>query len=583
MIVRTGAGARLTLGEPLARGGEATVHRIQGQSGLVAKLYTRPREGAAEKLRHMLVSPPVDPTRSLGHASIAWPRDLLLDANGRLVGFTMPLITDAVSLLEVFNPRRRAQVLPGFDRRYLHRTARNLASSLGALHAAAYVVGDLNEGNILVTPRTLVTLIDVDSFQVEERRGGMIVIHPCPVGRAEYTAPELQGQAFADTWRRPEHDSFGLAVLVFQLLMNGGHPYRGQWLGGGEPPGIEDKIARGLFPWSGASAELAPPAGAPPLDALHPELVELLLRCFVDGQQRPALRPGAEAWAEALGVAEGHLVACPNGHWFSDHLRRCPECGGRGRGGVAIAKGRPSAVVRRQPAAPPAALAVGTGFLRGLAALGSMPGRILTGGFRALAGALGLAASSPRAWAGSLRWTAGLALLSLAAAFGLASLAAAAHGALLAWLDPQAGAGAGAPATLWALTAGGLGAGLGAGLRRVGRRPGEALGWSEFGAFAESAAAALGGWLGGWSAAALLWMLATGAPWPASLLGSAAVLGGNASPAWILAWAVYGGAVAAIGPGHDAAQPPRAPLGWGAVAAVFAALGWVAARMGGAW
>ena len=111
----------------------------------MAKIYTRPREGAAEKLRHMLVSPPVDPTRSLGHASIAWPRDILLDGGGRLIGFTMPLITDAVSLLAVFNPRRRAQGLPGFDRRYLHRTARNLASSLAALHAASYVVGDPNE------------------------------------------------------------------------------------------------------------------------------------------------------------------------------------------------------------------------------------------------------------------------------------------------------------------------------------------------------------------------------------------------------------------------------------------------------
>lgn len=582
MIVRTAGGARLTLGEPLARGGEATVHRVQGQGGLVAKLYTRPREGAADKLRHMLAHPPVDPTRALGHASIAWPRDLLLDGGGRLIGFTMPLITDAVSLLEVFNPRRRAKVLPGFDRRYLHRTARNLASALGALHAASTVVGDLNEGNVLVTPRTLVTLIDADSFQVEERRGGAIVIHPCPVGRAEYTAPELQGQAFADSWRRPEHDAFGLAVLVFQLLMNGSHPYRGQWLGAGDPPGVEDKIARGLFPWSGA-ADLAPPAGAPPLDSLHPELVELLLRCFVDGQQRPGLRPGAEAWAEALGVAEEHLAACPNGHWFSDHLRRCPECGGRGRGPAPLARRPTQRAAGRQPAAPAAAMAVGTGFLRGLAGLGALPGRILGGGFRALAGGLGLAASAPRAWATSLRWTAGLALISLAAAFGLSGLLAAAHAALLSWLDPLAVAGDGGPAALWALTAGALGSGLGAGLRRVGRRPGEALGWPELTAFAESAASALFGWLGGWAAAALIWMFATGASWPASILGSGVAGPAAASPAWILAWSVYGGAIAALGPGHEAAQPPRAPLGWAAVAAVFAAIGWLAARVGAGW
>ena len=29
---------------------------------------------------------------------------------------------------------------------------------------------------------------------------------------------------------------FGLAILIFQLLMNGSHPFRAQWLNSGEPP-----------------------------------------------------------------------------------------------------------------------------------------------------------------------------------------------------------------------------------------------------------------------------------------------------------------------------------------------------------
>ena len=78
----------------------------------------------------------------------------------------MPYIQRTVSLLEVFNPRRRVTVLPQFDRRYLLRTARNLAAAISALHSSGYVAGDLNESNILVTPTALVTLIDTDSFQV---------------------------------------------------------------------------------------------------------------------------------------------------------------------------------------------------------------------------------------------------------------------------------------------------------------------------------------------------------------------------------------------------------------------------------
>ena len=62
-------------------------------------------------------------------------------------------------------------LLPSFNRRYLHRTARNLAAALRALHESDYVIGDLNESNVMVTPSALVTVIDADSFQVLRRVG----------------------------------------------------------------------------------------------------------------------------------------------------------------------------------------------------------------------------------------------------------------------------------------------------------------------------------------------------------------------------------------------------------------------------
>ena len=59
----------------------------------------------------------------------------------------------------------------------------------------------------------------------------------CPVGKPEFTPPELQGRLFAHLDRAPEHDLFGLAVLIFQLLMEGTHPFAGVFLGhGGRPP-----------------------------------------------------------------------------------------------------------------------------------------------------------------------------------------------------------------------------------------------------------------------------------------------------------------------------------------------------------
>ncbi len=318
----------VTLGAELGRGGEAVVYKLAVQPALLAKIYHgSAREGYEDKLAWMQANPPDDPTRAQGHASIAWPNDLLYNASGHLAGYVMVNVQNAVPLLLVFNPRSRAKTLPSFNRRYLHRAARNLAAALGALHASNYIVGDLNESNVMVTSSALITLIDADSFQVQRRVGAKPILHPCPVGKPEYTPPELQGKTFAQVPRQPEHDRFGLAVLIFQLLMEGNHPFRAQWLGSGDPPPVEDRIRDGAWPYAYKPVQpVAPPRGGPGLNTLHPGLAKLARQAFIDGHADPRARPLPEEWEEALNIAEDALVTCSIGHLYSNHLARCPEC-----------------------------------------------------------------------------------------------------------------------------------------------------------------------------------------------------------------------------------------------------------------
>ncbi|HZD57308.1 MAG TPA: hypothetical protein VE136_11325, partial [Anaerolineales bacterium] len=301
---------------------------VNGRPGSLAKIYEgRTRSGHTRKLTWMRDHPPDDPTLPQGHASLVWPRDLLFDKRGEVRGYLMPYIREGLVLLDVFNPKRRAQMLPEFDRRYLHRAARNLAAALGALHIRGYVVGDINESNILVTPSALVTLIDTDSFQVQESSRGLTKTHFCPVAKLEYTPPELQGRSLQRTLRKPEHDAFGLGVLIYQLLMEGNHPFRAQWLREGEPPPLEERIRRGWFPYRNSRRiPVAPPPYVPKLEILHPSLVELARRCFVDGHRQPQRRPTPEMWMRAIIEAEENLVLCSEGHYYSNHLKNCPYC-----------------------------------------------------------------------------------------------------------------------------------------------------------------------------------------------------------------------------------------------------------------
>jgi formylglycine-generating enzyme required for sulfatase activity len=319
----------LASGSCLGVGGEARICVVPSLPGLVAKLYHRPADPYTRKLQAMLANPPTDPTAASGHISIAWPVDLVVEdaPDGRCVGFLMPRVSEMARIIDFFHPRTRRSKSPLFNYLYLHRTARNLAACFHALHEKGYVVGDVNESNILVKETAMVSLVDTDSFQIPDPAGG--VLCRCPVGKPDYTPRELHGRAFDQVDRAPEHDVFGLAVLIFQLLMEGTHPFAGVYQGRGEAPSIMARIAAGEFPfakeWLG---NFLPPPSAPEFQFVHPRLRELFLRCFCEGHKDLRLRPSAAEWRDALIEAEEDLVTCHvnEQHKHGSHLAACPWC-----------------------------------------------------------------------------------------------------------------------------------------------------------------------------------------------------------------------------------------------------------------
>jgi WD40 repeat protein len=328
--VRTERTGRIfDLHEPFRSGGEGAIYEVPHYPNLVAKVYHAQRRTPERiaKLQIMVAHPPVNPTEHLNHPSIAWPTELLRDiATNQLVGFVMPRVRQMLPLSEVYNPRARRRQLPLFNYRYLVRTARNLCAAVQAVHQAGYVIGDLNESNVLVSDQALVTLVDADSFQVRDPQRG--VVYRSLVGKPEYTPPELQGCSFADVDRQPEHDAFALAVLIFRLLMEGFHPFDGVYRGSGEPPEVSVRIRQGYFPYARSRTEIEPSPLAPPFEMLHPDLQALFVRCFEEGHRNRRVRPRVEDWLDALVRVEGALQQCGRNeqHYYWGHLAGCPWC-----------------------------------------------------------------------------------------------------------------------------------------------------------------------------------------------------------------------------------------------------------------
>lgn len=353
LLLEHGGQSIQTLDSPFARGGEACLYALTGTDLLLAKIYHRPTAERGHKLQAMIANPPVDPMASRGHPSIAWPVDRLFteDNPAQFVGYVMPRVDNMRQVFSFYNPRTRRKVCPLFHYRYLVRTARNLAAAFRALHERGYVVGDVNESNVLVSETALVTLVDTDSFQVTADG----VVHRCPVGKPEYTPPELQGVRFREVDRKPEHDNFGLAVLIFLLLMEGTHPYAGRYTQPGDVPPIPDRIQGGHFPYSSLRrGPYEPMSTAPPIGILHPEVRNLVRQCFEQGFTHPASRPSAADWQQALDHAENSLTTCKTNpqHVFRTGFGACPWCQRAERLGFDTYPSREAVIAAMTPATP---------------------------------------------------------------------------------------------------------------------------------------------------------------------------------------------------------------------------------------
>jgi DNA-binding helix-hairpin-helix protein with protein kinase domain len=307
------------LGPKIGQGGEGTVYALEGRP-FVAKIFHQPLGRArADKIRAMAAAR----TPALDRLT-AWPTGLVMAPTGEPIGLAMPKIEGHRDIHQLYSPRSRRAVFPDADWRFLVRVAANVARAFATVHAAGHVIGDINHSGILVSSDARVRLIDCDSFQVTV--GG--ISYPCDVGVPVFTAPELQDQPLTGVERTPNHDAFGLAVMIFLVLFMGRHPYAGRYLGDDEMP-IERAILEHRFAYGArrAAFEMEQPPATPPLEIVSPAIAELFERAF-EPEAMLGGRPTAAEWVAALTALEAELVQCPVGiaHWHAPDLHECPWC-----------------------------------------------------------------------------------------------------------------------------------------------------------------------------------------------------------------------------------------------------------------
>ncbi len=349
--------------KPLGTGGDGSIYASTSHPELVVKLYHDPDRvpERRRKLLAMLGTPPeLDSIHHDGHryVQLTWPTHLVEDAEGRFRGFAMPRVEmDRAVLAESLLSRKTRQAFRLPEAYGLRVTAAsNLAAVVEALHARGHHVVDLKPVNAYVYRDTFfVALLDCDGFSVRGASGERFPAHQYT---PDYIAPEALAGKLAPEALGEAQDRFALAVVVFQLLNGGLHPFQGVPVPGVPvPPSTTERMGR----WMYAYGRQPNPFLRPSPWSLHASFDDatrgLFDRAF--GEDRTA-RPDAGEWRRHLAryadPSTGALRRCAadRAHAiFADGpSAECLQCALDAKRSGAVQAARPSPAPAPAPPAP---------------------------------------------------------------------------------------------------------------------------------------------------------------------------------------------------------------------------------------
>jgi serine/threonine protein kinase len=338
-ILYSGNRRKVVLTGPGKTGGEGSIYKVKEEPFLCAKIYHRNKLNPEikNKIEAMIKNPPGENlagrSGSLRSSSVSWPVESLYDSckdDAEFLGFTMPLVDTSLfrEAHRYYDPDDRIKYLGGsFSWLYLLTAAFNISYVTAALHEKGHKIGDMSASNILIARTAAISIIDCDSFQIQDKNTKKT--YYTKVATGDFLPPELMGRNFRDeNIDRYYSDLFGLGVIVFRLLMNGFHPYqaRGKKVSG--LPTIEQKILAGNYPYGRENADLLPPKNSLPYEIIPQGIRDLFRCCFIEGHGNLHRRPKASEWAEKLKTELSGVKQCKNNpnHWYSGHLQECPWC-----------------------------------------------------------------------------------------------------------------------------------------------------------------------------------------------------------------------------------------------------------------
>ncbi len=336
-----GSKGEYILGDLVDNGAEGSVYKLANRPDLLVKIYndggiagdnivaTKETEDKLRTMMTLVRGGDVD-----RFSTVAWPVDIIYRRTDRkFAGFVMPAVKgQSIYILEAEGLRN--DYFGEYDWRNSIQAAYNLACMTAELHKKNIVLGDWNIRNIRITKKGAIVLIDNDGFTIRSAGGRLF---KSKGARPEYMAPEMQGIRNLSDPRAVFNeytDRYGLSVHIFELLMNGEHPFNARqadpYAASMNAPKMMMSILKGESPYINGIGRI--PRHSPDYCRMMPPYIkEMFNRAFgYDAANSIKLetiknRPSAEEWSRALNRLRQDLHVCTR-HRHHLYWRGAPEC-----------------------------------------------------------------------------------------------------------------------------------------------------------------------------------------------------------------------------------------------------------------
>lgn len=340
-------GKRYTIsGTSFAHGGEGDIFKVDQHPDLLAKIL---HDNTRSMGRYLKIKfwESISNTLSADFLSqVAAPQTALFTSpackSEDFCGFTMRRVEDFESFDKVLEENNLS-----LDQRV--QLSMNLATLVASLHRVGVVLGDYNPQNFACHSCGLLTLVDIDSCQVTVEIKGMSKLLPCVASQPDIRAPELDrrlaqaekthtvSQSADNPLYNIDTDLYGLAYMIFTLLMSGCSPYAARTdtskmvyrhRQSTSASSFNGRAQKGIFVFAKPYDNLLPPRYAPDFKILSPALRRLFKRAFIDGASDPSARPTPEEFYEALEKYRFQIKPRRKcGHYMPVHyLHKCEFC-----------------------------------------------------------------------------------------------------------------------------------------------------------------------------------------------------------------------------------------------------------------